>query len=171
MEHLNLINILSVEHEEIARDIDVLQDKAERVLQQAQDRALGLTPNAQEQELNEIMELVRCLHNKICSHFYKEEQPLFQIMEESLSDRRCTAILRDEHKEILERYFRLTDRLGDWKSNVSDLEKASKLERALWQFINSFRSHAHREEQILYPMARACLSEEQLTEIGRRIKG
>ncbi len=168
MENLNPIKVLLIEHEEITRDIDILQDRVEMVLRQAQDRALGFTPN--EQELDEMMELARCLYNKIRSHFYKEEQALFQVMEDNLFDRRCTTIMRDEHREILERGFQLLGIFGHWKDNLWEPEKVSGLRHPLFEFINSLRSHIRREEQILYPMAQICLNEEQIKEISRRVK-
>jgi hemerythrin-like domain-containing protein len=168
MENLNPIKVLLSEHEEITKDIDILQDRVERVLRQAQDKTLSLTLN--EQELDEMRELARCLHNKIRSHFYKEEQALFQVMEDNLFDRRCTTIMRDEHKEILEHGFQLLGIFGNWKDNLWDPEKISGLQHLLFEFINSFKSHIRREEQILYPMAQICLNEEQIKEIGRRVK-
>jgi hemerythrin-like domain-containing protein len=168
MEHLNFIKVLSIEHEEIARDVEALQGRVERVLQQTQDQVLTFTSS--EQELNEMVELVHYLHGKIHSHFYKEEQALFQVMEESLSDRKCTTLMREEHREILERCFGLLSLLHDWKDHLLDPEKVSKLQHLLLEVVNSFRSHIRREEQVLYPMAQICLRDEQREEIERRVK-
>jgi hemerythrin-like domain-containing protein len=79
--------------------------------------------------------------------------------------------MREEHREILERCFRLLSLLHDWKNQLLDPEKVSKFQHLLLEVVNSFWSHVRREEQVLYPMAQICLRDEQREEIKRRVKG
>lgn len=165
MDFVDPMAIFLTDHQELVKNASILRSNIEAVLDLVPVRQSS--PMAQ--QLNGILELVSDIQDKIYSHFYKEEQVLFQIIEENFSDRSCTVVMRNEHGEILERCFRLLQAVREVIDNLSDLERVSKLEPSFFEFLNALESHLRREEQVLYPMVWVNLSEEQMLEIHRRV--
>ncbi len=90
------------------------------------------------------------------SHATLEEELLFSALEPHLGkDSGPLAVMRAEH--------------GEMQRLLEQIEDASDVDEAIhWvgEALSAARSHFQKEEQVLFPMARRLLGDEELTRLG-----
>jgi hemerythrin-like domain-containing protein len=106
-------------------------------------------------DIRDIHGAVAVVERLLVSHARIEEDLLFSRLEPHLGQMGPLAVMRDEHRAIddfLEAARRETD--------------IAAIRSAIGQLLDLAHDHFHKEEMVLFPMARQCLDEATLTELG-----
>ncbi|NQU59143.1 MAG: hemerythrin domain-containing protein [Rhodospirillales bacterium] len=106
-------------------------------------------------DLTDLRSAVSVLERLLVSHAQTEEALLFPALEPYLGEMGPLAVMRGEHSEI-EDLLEAVGQAGDAEAVISIVTR----------LLNVVNEHFHKEEQVLFPMARQCLNEETLTTLG-----
>lgn len=104
-----------------------------------------------------MRELQRVLHIEVRSHNDAEERALFPLLE----DQARVAVFAAEHRTLRELERALAGDLAG-----GDL---SRIAHTALEIVGLLRGHIEREDQMLFPSARAALGPDGLAEVVRRL--
>jgi hemerythrin-like domain-containing protein len=122
--------------------------------------ALGLEGGAPpEPHLETVREVLTILTTAVRAHNESEEAALFPL----LADQAPSAVFVDEHRELRGLEQRLGRELGEPRSVRAIAATALAI-------VELLRAHITREDEVLFPMARALLGAEGLAAVARRLE-
>lgn len=149
------IEQLMHEHQEGLAALDRLQEAAQQVT------AEGLSPATRK-----VMEqAIDFINGEIRGHNEKEEKVLFPALGNYLpSPGGPVDVMLAEHREL----WTLNDRLVNLLAESSP-DRAALTQTALG-IVALLRGHIHKEDNVLYPMARRFLGEQGLAEVARKVE-
>jgi len=172
------IDQLLQEHRDIMAEVDVLR-RAVEDLHARGDAALPAS-------LPALRSVGRMMATRLLRHARKEDEALFPALERvfGTSDG-PTAVMRQEHRAI-------HDRAGLFRETLRELNEvehpaivaggatlrmlaerggnATALVETGMEIVSLLDLHFGKEEDILFPMARAMLSDDEMREVGRRME-
>lgn len=150
------VDILKEEHKHILKNIDVLEEILEKT-KKAKDF------NGIKKELKSL-EHVAHVFIEAESHHKREEDALFPELEKKGIDG-PPSVMRIEHEELRKRkktIAKLADAPKDFKKFSTELEENGSF------IIQVLREHIDKENNILYEIAKQCLSEGEWKEIAKK---
>jgi len=172
------IDRLLDEHRDIMAEVEALRS----AIAELRDRGDAALPIA----LPALRSVGRMMATRLLNHARKEDEALFPAIERVLGTLEGpTAVMREEHRAIHDRarLFRETLRelnevehpaivaggaalrsLAERGGNAAALAETGE------EIVSLLDLHFGKEEDILFPMARAVLSDEEMAEIGRRME-
>lgn len=172
------IDQLLLEHRDIMAEVATLR-RAVAALRGRGDAAL---PDA----LPALRSVGRMMATRLLRHARKEDEALFPALEQAFGTREGpTAVMREEHRAIHERagVFRETLRQlnevehpaivaggATLRTLAEQGADAAALAETGEEIVGLLDLHFGKEEEILFPMARAVLPEEAMAEVGRRME-
>lgn len=145
------IKILEKEHDEILKNIDVLEKSLARI-----KKGKGFSEIKSEMPK---LEKVAHVFEEAELHHKREEDVLFPVMEKKGIDG-PPSVMRMEHVELRKRKKGLKDAIASAK-RMKYGEFASKVEENGDFIISVLREHIGKENNILYPMSMEVVSEEE----------
>lgn len=172
------IDQLLAEHRDIMSEIESLR----RAIVDLRDRGDAAVPTA----LPALRSVGRMMATRLLLHARKEDEVLFPALEQALGTSDApTAVMRQEHRAIHEhaRLFRETLRElnevehpaivagGEVLRTLAERGgNAAALARDGEEIVSLLDLHFGKEENILFPMAREMLSDDEMSELGRRME-
>jgi hemerythrin-like domain-containing protein len=118
-------------------------------------------------ELKKIRSILKFLGEEVSVHNKSEEEALFPVVEKFVEG--PTQLLRKEHKKLRVMFDKLVDAVNKVETHPDSFSAVKNLSVAARQIAQLFVNHIHKENHILFPMARRFLSTEGLREIARRM--
>lgn len=106
-------------------------------------------------DLTVLRSAITVLERLLVSHAQIEEDLLFPALDPHLGEMGPLTVMRAEHREIHD----LLEAVG----RAGDVEAVKSI---ISRLLNVAREHFHKEEQVLFAMARQFLNEEDLTNLG-----
>jgi len=165
------------EHEDLMSRFEPLRDAVQRLGEQGSAALADVLPA--------LREASRVMTTDLLAHARREDEVLFEAVEAALGGAfGPTAVMREEHREIHGNVdvFRETlrelnevehpaissaaTRLG---AQLASGAPADALRATGAELLAMLDAHFGKEEDILFPIARAQLSREQLAEVARRM--
>lgn len=120
-----------------------------------------------------VRDAVRFINNDVRAHNEREEQYLFPEMERVIPPNGPTAVMKTEHRMLWETLDRIEKALPD-VSETSTPEQLTELHHSASAVVQLLSDHIAKEDNILFPMAEAHLSEAQmrrLADIDAELRG
>jgi hypothetical protein len=153
---LDPLQMLMDEHKIALSQLDILDRSAEEI------RAAGFSYPVWER----LSEAARFIAGDIRAHNQREEDFLFPALEKYLPPGGPTYVMRDEHRQLWEGYDRLHEYTEKIKADPEDKRIKEELAKAAHFVMVLLSNHIYKEDNVLFPMARRILNDEQLHEIG-----
>jgi hemerythrin-like domain-containing protein len=148
---------LMKEHDGLLVQLKKLNAAASRVSRNGFSRA----------DLRQIRAVLEFLDEEVSIHNKKEEDALFPMLEQFVEG--PTQLLRNEHKKLSGLFDKLTEAVKKVEQHPDSFSALKKLETAARRISQLFVNHVHKENNILFPMARRFLSQEVLREVASRM--
>jgi len=114
-----------------------------------------------------ILSAARYIQEEVSVHNRSEEDLLFPALERHVEG--PTKSLRRDHKELAEANGEFEETIRKVRRNPYDRVAITELVSAGKHIVKIFVNHIHKENDILFPIARKVLSKEELKSIARRI--
>lgn len=114
-----------------------------------------------------ILSAARYIKEEVSIHNRSEEQLLFPALERHVKG--PTKSLRADHKELAEANGEFEESISKVRENPYDRPAITALVSTGKNVVRIFVNHIHKENDILFPIARKVLSKEELKSIARRI--
>ena len=168
------IGRLLEEHAEIMAGLEPLRD----IVRRAAEPGSPATRSA-------LDRVGRVIHERLFLHARKEDEGLFPAIEQALaSTAGPTAVMRAEHVDIHDQALRFRETLRELNAvehpaivtgatSRGDLASgrgsAEELRATAGRLLDLVDAHFHKEEAILFPMARGLLSESALGAVAERM--
>ncbi len=172
------IERLLAEHERIMEQVAELR----RALRDLETRGDAAIPAA----LPALQAVGRMMATELEAHARREDEALFPALEAVFGrEGTPTAVMRREHQDIhgeAERFRELLHLLNEvehpaieeggerLRVQVSAGAPATELLRTGTEIVRLLDAHFGKEEQVLFPMARALLSDDDLQRVARRME-
>lgn len=132
------LQLLGEQHQAILARLDSIESEVER--------------------LESFSALLALLEDEVAAHFRIEEEALFPFLDGHADLRRGPLVVVDaEHSAFRDLVLDLRDAI-----RVADIELQRVCAVTIIRFL---RGHITKEDQVLFPMAEACLSERERAEI------
>ena len=112
-----------------------------------------------------VREAVRFVNNEVRVHNEREEQYLFPEMERVIPPNGPTAVMKTEHRMLWDTLDRIEKALPD-VSETSTREQLMELYQSASAVVQLLGNHIAKEDNILFPMAEAHLSTEQMQRLA-----
>ncbi len=106
-------------------------------------------------DIRDIRGAVAVVERLLVSHARIEEDLLFSRLEPHLGQMGPLAMMRDEHRAI--------DELLEAARRETDI---AALKSAIGELLDLAHDHFQKDETVVFPMARQCLDEATLTDLG-----
>lgn len=120
-----------------------------------------------EERFERILSAAHYIKEEVSVHNLSEEQLLFPALERHVEG--PTKSLRADHKELEEAHGEFEDSIRRVRKNPYDRTAITDLVSSGKNVVRIFVNHIHKENDILFPIARKVLSKEELRSIARRI--
>jgi hemerythrin-like domain-containing protein len=120
-----------------------------------------------EERFERILSAARYIKEEVSVHNLSEEQLLFPALERHVDG--PTRTLRQDHKELEEAHGEFEESIEKVRANPYDRMAITELVSASKNVVRIFVNHIHKENDILFPIARKVLSKEELRSIARKI--
>ncbi len=120
-----------------------------------------------EERFEKILWAARYIKEEVSVHNLSEEKLLFPALERHVEG--PTKSLRADHKELEEAHGEFEDSIRRVRENPYDRTAITDLVSSGKSVVRIFVNHIHKENDILFPIARKVLSKEELRSIARRI--
>lgn len=120
-----------------------------------------------EERFEKILSAARYIKEEVSVHNLSEEKLLFPALERHVEG--PTKSLRADHKELEEAHGEFEDSIRRVRENPYDRTAITDLVSFGKNVVRIFVNHIHKENDILFPIARKVLSKEELRSIARRI--
>jgi hemerythrin-like domain-containing protein len=114
-----------------------------------------------------ILSAARYIEEEVSVHNRSEEDLLFPALERHVEG--PTKSLRADHKELAEANGEFEESIRKVRQNPYDRVAITELVSTGKHVVKIFVNHIHKENDILFPIARKVLSKEELKSIARRI--
>lgn len=142
----NCLEELSREHKEILEKLDQLEETTEKSV-------------IEKSKIKEFLDFTETFAEP---HHQKEEEVLFPALEEKGIPREGGPIGVMLHDHETKR-----EKVKDLKKSLKD-NNEEKIKEASQAIISLLRDHINKEDNILYPLARQVLTEEELVGLGHK---
>lgn len=120
------------------------------------------------QATHNLGEVIHFFDGELRDHFQKEAGALFPLLERHLAKAGSPiAQMLAEHREIEQRIAELKELVHGLPPKGIAPRAADEVERSAAEIIRLLRSHIEKENTVLFPLATASLSPEELSEISR----
>ncbi len=119
-----------------------------------------------EEVLEGIRRATAFINKEVRVHNEKEEELLFPELEKVLPPKGPTFVMREEHRrlwEVLEKVETTLERLE------RDREAIDELVAPVQFVVQLLSEHIHKENSVLFPMAKQLLAPEQMAAIAQRM--
>lgn len=167
------IAVLTSEHQQIRATLAKL-DGALRALAAAEE------PEEMEALAAVFADLLDLFDGDIGRHMGFEEEHLFPALERYIGrEHGPIAVMLYEHQLVRKNLARFGEALAAWRDSwPTDGDEAERrrerslalaLAQAAAEFAGALSAHASKEDDIVFPMARRCLSAEELAALGERL--
>ena len=153
---LDPLQMLMDEHKIALKQLDILDRAAEEI------REKGFSVPVWEK----LSHATQFIADDIRAHNQREEDFLFPELEKSLPPGGPVEVMRAEHRQLWEGYGQLTDTTAQIRVNPEDNRIKDELAKSARFITDLLSNHIYKEDNILFPMARRVLTNEQLNEIG-----
>jgi hemerythrin-like domain-containing protein len=120
-----------------------------------------------EGRLERILSAARYIEEEVSVHNRSEEDLLFPTLEKHVEG--PTKSLRADHKELAKANEEFEESIRKVKENPYDRTAITELVSTGKTVVRIFVNHIHKENDILFPIARKVLSKAELQSIARRI--
>lgn len=148
-------------------------DTAANMLEDTEDREDALTLADVFQTLREVFK------DELGQHLTFEEDHLFFAMERYMGrEQGPLAVMLYEHEELNRLVTAYDEAVGRWRLALEDGSAPTAEREAAEELVSAARSvsslltqHALKEDQVLFPMARQILSEEEIREVAKGLSG
>ena len=120
-----------------------------------------------EERFARILSATRYIKEEVSVHNLSEEELLFPALERHVEG--PTKSLRADHRELEEAHGEFEECIERVRTNPFDRAAITELVSAGKNVVRIFVNHIHKENDILFPIARKFLSKEELRSIARRI--
>jgi hemerythrin-like domain-containing protein len=111
----------------------------------------------QSDDIRDLHGAVAVVERLLGSHARVEEDLLFPRIESHIGREGPLAMMRAEHREI-----------DDLLESAKGETDTAALKTTIGELLDLAHEHFQKEEVVLFPMARQCLDEATLTELGER---
>lgn len=170
--------------------IQRLLDEHKTIMRQVADlrgavKALGERGDAALAELRPALQgTVRMIETELLAHARREDDALFPAVERALDVAEMTGQMRQEHRDI----HAEADRFRATLRELNEVEHpaivagqarldalaatggADALRESAAELIRMLDDHFHKEEEVLFPMARGVLEDAELQKIARAME-
>lgn len=111
----------------------------------------------------------RFINEDIRAHNQNEEDALFPAMEAKTGSGGPVAVMKSEHLQLWSALDKLETELTDLLNDTASQQRIARVAE-LSAFIHDLlRNHIFKEDNILYPMAREILTQEEIAEVSRKM--
>lgn len=145
------------EHEHALQELQLLNRTTDELIRE------GFS----DERFRRILSAARYIKEEVSVHNRSEEDALFLALERHVKG--PTKTLREEHKELEKANRELEESIQRVKENQYDRVAITNPASADKTVVRIFVNHIHKENDILFPLARKFLSKEELRFIARRI--
>ncbi len=142
------IDQLYAEHDHAVEQLNLLARSARTL------RESGVSPGA----LAELHTAVRFLDREVREHNEWEENHLFPLLELYTGPGGPCAVMRAEHRQIWDIYHAIGLLLEKTDAGTADTATVEHLAHLADSIVDLLGNHIHKENEILFPMARRMLS-------------
>lgn len=153
------IDAFMEQHEEGLKQLDVLCKSTEEL------KAEGYSEGVMER----VTSSLDFIDTEIREHNRNEEEFLFPLLDKFLPPQGPTDVMRGEHQELWDNLTVMQGLVGQLKKDRGNREVVKDLARSAGFVCGLLSAHIDKENNILFPMARKFLSQEQLVEIATNI--
>ncbi len=153
------IDVLIGHHEEGLKQLDVMGQGSQEL------KAHGFSTEA----LSRVESATQFINTEVRSHNQLEEEALFPIVEKNPPLDGPCAVMRQEHQELWAGLDRLESLITAVKEKPHDSRLLQQLVGASDFIVDYLSNHIAKENNILYPSARAMLAPQQWQEVARRM--
>ena len=128
----------------------------------------GLKRGPADAAIAQLRELLAFFNGELRTHFLHEEEALFPALSRAIGPMGPVAVMTEEHKSLGRAVHALVEALADLEhgSTQSTKEAQQIASHILW----ALRSHIKKEDEMLFPLAKAHLSERGRQEVTYRME-
>jgi hemerythrin-like domain-containing protein len=120
-----------------------------------------------DERFERILSAARYIKEEVSVHNLSEEELLFPALERHVEG--PTKVLRADHRELAAANREFEETIRRVRENHYDRTAITDLVSAAKNVVKIFVNHIHKENDILFPIARKFLSKDELRDIARRI--
>jgi hemerythrin-like domain-containing protein len=156
---MDAIDTLTRQHEEGLKQLDILGKSAREL------RDKGCS----EEVMERFVSSLNLIEAEIREHNHKEEEFLFPLLDKLLSPQGITYVMRSEHQKLWDSLTRLGALAVELEKDRQNKKAIEEIAHTAGFVCGLLTAHIDKENNILFPMARKFLSEEQLSEVAKQI--
>ena len=110
------------------------------------------------------------INKDIRTHNQNEENTLFPKLEAKIGEGGPTSVMRSEHQQLWSALDQLESELRELPSSTSDATRIARIAELTTFIHDLLKQHISKEDNILYPMARQMLTQEDLRQVSLRME-
>jgi hemerythrin-like domain-containing protein len=161
MPYQDPIQLFMDQHQEGLKQLEAMGRAARGLMTE------GYTPKAGEA----ILRARDFIATEVKHHNQMEEEALFPFLEASIGPAGPVAVMKAEHRQLWEGLDRLEIRLAKLRNHPENKEAVAGVAETAESVVSLLTQHIHKEDTVLYPLARRILKPEDMEEVFRRMDG
>lgn len=153
----NPVEALTKDHDEVLKRLRVLEAGAR-----------GLGNSGDSEALKMVTQVLQFLDTDIRLHMRLEEEALFVVLERRIGrEGGPIAVMLGEHEDLWAKVAELQQAVAALNTN-GGVQQQQQVSRVADYIVQLLEAHIHKENTILFPMAKEMMTPEEIVEVSRK---